>query len=78
MKIGILTFHWATNYGAILQAYCLQEYLTSQGHDVTIVNYKPKQYDNNWKQLLSHPSLWKNLGKEVSKMMKEKMVLGYT
>lgn len=29
-KIGILTFHWSTNYGAILQAYCLQEYLREQ------------------------------------------------
>lgn len=27
MKIGILTFHWAHNYGAVLQAYALQEVL---------------------------------------------------
>lgn len=44
MKIGILTFHWATNYGAVLQCYALQEYLRSSGHDVEIVNYKPHQY----------------------------------
>lgn len=74
MKIGILTFHWATNYGAILQAYCLQEYLTSKGHDVSIVNYKPNQYDYNWRQLLSHPSLWKSLRKEISKLKKERML----
>ena len=47
MKIGILTFHWATNYGAVLQCYALQEYLRSQGHDVEVINYKPKQYDDN-------------------------------
>lgn len=41
MKIGILTFHRAYNYGAILQAYCLQEYLKSLGHDVYIIDYKP-------------------------------------
>lgn len=46
MKIGILTFHWAVNYGAILQAYALQEYLKLEGHDVCIVNYKPKNYDD--------------------------------
>lgn len=47
MKIGILTFHWATNYGAVLQCYALQEYLRIQGHDVEVINYKPKQYDDN-------------------------------
>jgi hypothetical protein len=44
MKIGILTFHWATNYGAILQAYALQTYLKKRGHDVYIINYRPKQH----------------------------------
>ena len=41
MKVGILTFHRAYNYGAILQAYCLQEYLKSLGHDSYIIDYKP-------------------------------------
>ena len=30
MKIGILTFHCAHNYGAVLQAFCLQEKLKKQ------------------------------------------------
>lgn len=47
MKIGILTFHWATNYGAVLQCYALQSYLKSLGHDVKVINYKPRQYDDN-------------------------------
>ena len=47
MKIGILTFHWATNYGAVLQCYALQEYLKSLGHEVEIINYKPHLYDDN-------------------------------
>lgn len=47
MKIGILTFHWGTNYGAVLQSYALQTYLESQGHDVEIINYKPHQYDDS-------------------------------
>lgn len=41
MKIGILTFHRATNYGAILQAYALVSYLKSLGNDVVIIDYKP-------------------------------------
>lgn len=42
MKIGILTFHSANNYGAVLQAYGLQEYLIRLGHKVYIINYRPK------------------------------------
>ena len=41
MKIGILTFHCAHNYGAVLQCYAMQEFLRSQGHDVEIINYRP-------------------------------------
>ncbi|OQB14347.1 MAG: Polysaccharide pyruvyl transferase [Firmicutes bacterium ADurb.Bin193] len=41
MKIGIITFHWATNYGAVLQAYALQAYLIGCGYDVKIINYLP-------------------------------------
>lgn len=47
MKIGILTFHWATNYGAVLQCYALQSYLESKGHNVKVINYKPRLYDDN-------------------------------
>lgn len=42
MKIGILTFHCAINYGAVLQAYGLQEYLKSLGHEVFIIDYRPQ------------------------------------
>lgn len=42
MKIGILTFHCAINYGALLQTYGLQEYLKHLGHDVFVINYRPK------------------------------------
>lgn len=42
MKIGILTFHCADNYGAVIQAFCLQEYLRGVGHDVYVIDYCPK------------------------------------
>lgn len=41
MKIGILTFHCAHNYGAVLQAYALSTYLKRCGYDVEIVDYRP-------------------------------------
>lgn len=40
MKVGILTFHRAHNYGAVLQCYALQETLRGMGHDVRVINYK--------------------------------------
>ena len=55
MKIGIIIFHWATNYGAILQSYALQQYLISIGHEVEIINYKPRKYDFSWFTLIRHP-----------------------
>lgn len=42
MKLGILTFHSAHNYGATLQAFGLQEYLKSLGHEAYVVDYRPE------------------------------------
>ena len=42
MRIGILTFHCAHNYGAVLQCYALQEALKGMGHDVEIIDYQPE------------------------------------
>ena len=41
MKIGILTFHYAINYGAVLQAYATQKWLMKQGIESHIINYVP-------------------------------------
>lgn len=42
MKIGILTFHWAQNYGAVLQCYALKSKLEEWGHDVFIIDRIPE------------------------------------
>lgn len=44
MKIGILTFHYGYNYGGVLQAYALQEFIKHHGHDISIINYIPLSY----------------------------------
>jgi len=49
MKIGILTYHRAENYGALLQAYALRTYLRQQGHDVSFVDYWPKYHVEHYK-----------------------------
>lgn len=41
MKIGILTFHRALNYGAILQCYALYETFRNRGHNVEVIDYRP-------------------------------------
>lgn len=40
-KIGILTFHCAHNYGAVLQAYATQRLLSDAGHQVEVIDYRP-------------------------------------
>ena len=40
MKIGILTYWWASdNYGQLLQCYALQRYLRDLGHEAFIIRY---------------------------------------
>lgn len=40
MKVGIITYHRAHNYGAVLQCYALQEVLKRMGHDTQIIDYR--------------------------------------
>lgn len=48
MRIGILTFHYAHNYGAMLQAYALRKVLLALGQDVKFVNYKLPYIKNRY------------------------------
>lgn len=41
MKIGILTFVNANNYGAVLQAYASQKFINDAGFDAELINYTP-------------------------------------
>ena len=38
MNVGIITFHSANNYGAVLQCYALSSVLKDQGHDVRLID----------------------------------------
>lgn len=44
MKVATITYSWAQNWGAVLQAYALTEYLNSVGHEAMLIDYKP--FDN--------------------------------
>lgn len=44
-KVGILTFHSALNYGAVLQAYALKETCDELGYETHIIDYAYKGID---------------------------------
>lgn len=45
MKIGIITFHRAVNYGAVLQAYALQEVVAGLGAQPEIIDYRNEKIE---------------------------------
>lgn len=61
MRIGILTFHRAHNYGAVLQCYALQQILVRRGHDVRIIDYRQSWIEDQYK-VLSFNMLKHNAG----------------
>lgn len=44
MRVGILTFQFAINYGAMLQAYALKRYLGQHEVDAELVPYYPEKF----------------------------------
>lgn len=66
MKIKTITCHDCYNFGASLQAYALQTYLESQGHDVEIIHYKPDYLSGHYKLwTVSNPVFDKPLIKQL-------------
>lgn len=59
MKIGILTFHRAHNFGAVLQCFCLVKVLEDLGHTVKVLDYDPAYIRDHYylfrKRWLAHP-----------------------
>lgn len=48
MKLGIITFHNAHNYGAALQVLASQTYLTKKGYDCEVVNYRIQRIERTY------------------------------
>lgn len=78
MKIGILTFYYAHNYGAVLQAYALLTYLRKKGHESYIIPYKNKEilkmYPPRLKPLIAkkniiNPMKWSLCFSELKKVL---------
>ncbi|ANE53877.1 polysaccharide pyruvyl transferase family protein [Methylomonas sp. DH-1] len=45
MKVGILTYHFSDNYGALFQAYALRKWFVDAGHDASFINYHPEHVE---------------------------------
>ena len=68
MKIGILTFHGAKNYGAMLQAYALQRYIVNNiCKDTQIIDFRTKKGEKAYKIFKKSKGL-KGLLKEINKI----------
>jgi hypothetical protein len=62
MKIGILTYQRAHNYGALLQAFALKTYVQNLGHKVELIDYWPKYHSLEY-ELIPYFSKRSFLGK---------------
>lgn len=75
MKIGILTFHCAINYGAIMQSYGLQEYLKKLGHEAYLLDYRPECIIKNYRIFRWHWSESHSLQYNTISLIRELLVL---
>ena len=50
MKVGILTYHNAINFGANLQAVSTYNYFKSNGYEPIFINYCPSDFRNSYSQ----------------------------
>ncbi|MBP5772762.1 MAG: polysaccharide pyruvyl transferase family protein [Eubacterium sp.] len=79
MKIGILTFHNSDNYGSVLQAYALRNYITKTfpNDECEIVNYVAPNQNDLYALYLKNNSI-KNIIKNIraflfSKLLKKRI-----
>lgn len=69
MNIGILTFHFALNYGAMLQAYALLSTIRNDGHSCQIIDYMPAHMSGTCNiNPISTNLQWKNKLKSLLKL----------
>lgn len=71
MKIGIITFHRAQNYGAVLQAYALLEKVSQSGHSVAIIDYRQKTIEENYRLISFKRAIGKNPFKGIIRIYNE-------
>lgn len=48
MIIGTINFHFAHNFGAVLESVALKEYLEKKGHQVIAIDYRPEYLEQQY------------------------------
>ena len=73
MKIGVLTFHRACNYGTALQAFATVEALKNLGFDAELIDYRPEYTERTLR-----PRYLKNARspKEIASILANRMIYG--
>ena len=69
MRVGIFTYHFSDNYGALMQAYALRNFIGSMGHDAFFVPYHPSYVEEGGKLKVRKP-----LSKDNAKILYLKLV----
>lgn len=62
MKLGLLTFHRALNYGAVLQTYASVQFLRQLGHEVFVLDYRCAALEEAYRPFRRDPSRWQGEG----------------
>lgn len=70
--IGMLTFHWADDFGAMLQCFALKEHLNTYEKTV-IIPYFPKELRSRYRVL--HKKSWQSTRSKIAEMVKPPTVL---
>ena len=69
MKVGVVTFHSANNYGATLQTWALQKVLKDYGLDAGVIHYHPEVIDGLYDPMEGKKGLkrqWKKFSLSLS------------
>lgn len=68
MNVGILTFHDAHNYGAVLQAFALKKYIQKLGYEVKIINYHHENIPDGFPRE-ANEKRWEKFNKFIKKLI---------
>lgn len=77
MKVGVITFHSANNYGATLQAWALQKVLKDMGMNTGIINYHPTVIDGLYDPMKLKTGLPRRVKKATLYIRNRKSLIRY-
>lgn len=67
-KIGIITFHFAENFGASLQCFALYNYIREHNGDCIIINYRPDYHSSKYNVFINPFDAFKTSESPVRKI----------